>query len=274
MIKVLLLGHKGFLGREFRFYLRNKKIIYSHFKKKKIKFSLLKKKILQFKPNFIINCIAKTNIVYCDKNPKQAFESNVKIPAIILKIIKNTSIKFIHFSSEAVFKGKDLKKTYSEKDVPKPQTIYGITKYEADKLVIQSKNTLIIRLPFLFSRSYNRNICAILLNKLSKNQSVHISMNFFSTFVYAPDLCSFVYNKCIRTDAYFKNKLIHFTTNKKMSMYNFVKKLAKNYRKINIKKIIPVNESYFRKGVKNIPMYLGLSSIYSGTSKSLNYKKL
>lgn len=59
-----------------------------------------------------------------------------------------------------------------------------------------------------------------------------------------------------------------------MSMYNFVKKLAKNYKRINIKKIIPVNESYFRKGVKNIPTYLGLSSIYSGTIKSLDYKKL
>jgi dTDP-4-dehydrorhamnose reductase len=212
IIKILLLGHRGFLGSEFRLYFNNKKIKYITLKEK-ITLTLLKKIFSKVKPNFIINCIAKTNVIYCNNNPQRAFESNVKVPCMILKVIKNSSVKFIHFSSEAVFEGKNANKDNREIDLPNPQTIYGTTKYTADKLIIKSKNTLIVRLPFVYSISNNKNIISRILNKLSKKESVRVSTSFFSTFAFAPDICDFIYNKCIRRNIYFKKKLIHFIIN-------------------------------------------------------------
>jgi dTDP-4-dehydrorhamnose reductase len=275
MIKILLLGDRGFLGSEFKFYLNKKKIKIFTLKEKKVTLTVLKKNFSKFKPNFIINCIAKTNAIYCNNNQQKAFESNFKIPSMILKVIRNSCVKFIHFSSEAVFDKKNANIIKIETDLPKPQSIYGITKYAADKLIIKSKNTLIIRLPFIYSISNNKNIILRILNKLSKKESVRVSNSYFSTFASAHDICNFTYNKCIRRNIYFKKKLIHFTISKKMmSVFDLVKKLAKLNKKINIKRIIPTNEAYFIGGMKraalnskNIKIQRGLSSIYSETGK-------
>ncbi len=273
MIKILLLGHRGFLGSEFRFYLNKKKVKIFTIKEKKVTLTLLKKFFSKFEPNFILNCIAKTNVTYCNNNPQKAFESNVKVPSMILKVIRNSSVKFIHFSSEAVFDGKNANPLKIETDLPKPKSIYGITKYTADKLIIKSKNTLIIRLPFLYSISNNKNIISRILNKISKKESVRVSNSYFSTFALAHDICNFTYNKCIRRNVYFKKKIIHFTISQKMmSVFDLVKKLANINKKINIKRIIPTNEAYFIEGgaafnSKNIKIQRGLSSIYSKIDK-------
>jgi len=194
---------------------------------------------------------------------------------MILKVIRNSSVKFIHFSSEAVFQGKNKDKVKSEIDLPNPKSIYGITKYTADKLIIRSKNTLIIRLPFIYSISNKKNVISRMLNKLTKKESVCASISFSSTFAFAPDICNFVYNKCIRSDIYFKKKIIHFNiSTEKMSFFDLVKKLANKNKKINIKKIIPVCDAHFIKrrrpvgfNSNNITIQRGLTSVYSEISK-------
>jgi dTDP-4-dehydrorhamnose reductase len=70
-----------------------------------VDFNNLKKIITQKKISHIINCIAKTNFSYCEKNKIKAYNANTKIPKIICSIIKKTKIKFIHFSTAAVFLG-------------------------------------------------------------------------------------------------------------------------------------------------------------------------
>ena len=102
-------------------------------KKFKFNFSKLKNLIFKQKPHLIINCIGLTGLIYCQNKKKEAYEVNSKIPQRIIKIIKRTQIRLIHFSTEAVFKGNKLNKIYSEKDKPKPGTIYGKSKYDADK---------------------------------------------------------------------------------------------------------------------------------------------
>ena len=104
----------------------------------------LKNIINNYNPNFIINCIALTGIVYCQKKPKLAYKINAEIPFRILKIIKKKNIKFIHFSTEAVFEGKILKKIYSERDKALPTSVYGKSKLLADNKIIKQKILLLL----------------------------------------------------------------------------------------------------------------------------------
>ena len=67
-----------------------------------------------------------------------------KIPQVLFCVLfydvgcgKNIYIKFIHFSTEAVFSGKKINKIYSENDKAAPGTIYGKSKYAADKKIIK-----------------------------------------------------------------------------------------------------------------------------------------
>ena len=112
-MKILLLGENGSLGQQFKILFKSKKINFIGTSRKKLnlKFNYknLKSIIYRTKPNIIINCIALTGLIYCEDKPQIAYQVNTKIPLNILKIIKNTEIKLIHFSSEAVFRGKTLK---------------------------------------------------------------------------------------------------------------------------------------------------------------------
>ena len=196
-MKVLLLGDTGSLGRQFKSFFIKKKIkfVCVNRKKNNIKLNLnsIRAIIKKNKPDLIINCIALTGLIYCQKKKKEAYESNANIPFRILKVIKKTKIKLIHFSTDAVFRGKKINKVYGEKDKAEPGTVYGKSKYQADKKILKAKNTLIIRLPLLFGPTHSNQIVSKLL-KLAKNgNKIFVADDVYSTPIYSPELCRFVY---------------------------------------------------------------------------------
>ena len=54
--------------------------------------------IHQFKPEFIINCVALTRLIYCEDKPKLAYEINAYFPFQLVKYLKNKKTKLIHFT--------------------------------------------------------------------------------------------------------------------------------------------------------------------------------
>lgn len=275
-MKILLLGESGSLGRQFKKLLSDKKVKFNAIsrKKNKIKFTYknLKKIIDKNKPDIILNCVALTGLIYCENKSKEAYEVNTNIPTNILKIISKTNIKLIHFSTEAVFQGKILKKIYLENDKPNPKTIYGKSKLLADKKILKSKNTLVIRLPMLFGPTHKNQIISKLLHQLLKGNRIYVAKDVYSTPVFTPDLCKFVYYNCIKKDVIFEKKLVHFTSLKVFSIYKFVYHLAKNIKGIKINNIVKVNDVYFKSGVKIKPKNLGLTSSYGSCITKINFK--
>tara|TARA_Y100001970_G_scaffold53704_1_gene68101 strand:- start:39126 stop:39971 length:846 start_codon:yes stop_codon:yes gene_type:complete len=274
-MKVLLLGDTGSLGRQFKsFFLKKKiKVVSINRKKNNIKFNpnSIKKIVKKNKPNIIINCIALTGLIYCQRKKKEAFEANTNIPLRILSTIKKTKIKLIHFSTDAVFKGKKVNKIYGEKDKAYPGTIYGKSKYSADKKILKAKNTLVIRLPLLFGPTHSGQIVSKLLKSVKKGNKIFVADDVYSTPVYTPELCSFVYQNCFKKDKIFSKKLIHFTSSRRLSMYKLIYELSKNIKGINLNKIIKVKDSYFKTGIKIKPKNLGLTSEYKSCIKKINF---
>ncbi len=275
-MKVLLLGDTGSLGSEFRQLFSNKKV---HFycinrKKKKFKFNFSKLKNLIFKqkPHLIINCIGLTGLIYCQNKKKEAYEVNSKIPQRIIKIIKGTQIRLIHFSTEAVFKGNKLNKIYSEKDKPKPGTIYGKSKYDADKKILKAPNTLVIRLPLLFGPTHKKQIVSKLLKLIKDKKKIFVADDVYSTPLYTPEVCKFVFDNFIKNQKTIKTKLIHFTGSRLISMYKLILELSKSIPGANHKNIIRVKDAYFNTGIKIKPKNLGLTSRNRKYIKTINYK--
>ncbi|MDA9696739.1 sugar nucleotide-binding protein [Candidatus Pelagibacter sp.] len=264
--RILLLGHKGLLGQEFLRFFKSKKIKFFLLQKKITVFNL-KKIISKNSINFIINCAGKTNICYCENNFKEAFESNTTLPLTILSVIKKTSIKFVHFSSEAIFQGNIKNKIYNEKDIPNPKNVYAITKFLPENSIIEAKNTLIIRLPFLISEHSNEKNISKLIKRFLNNEKVYINNKFFSTFVYVPDFINFFYKNCIMKNNFFEKKIIHYSSGENMSLYEYFIKVFDNRTKYSIKNIIPLNKK------KNF-QYFGLNSIYKQCINKNNFSKI
>ena len=275
-MRILLFGENGSLGRQFKKLFNVKKVKFIGISRKKNKIKLthenLKKIINKNKPDIILNCIALTGLIYCENKRREAYEVNTKLPINILKIINKTNIKFVHFSTEAVFQGKILNKIYIENDKPNPGTIYGKSKLLADEKILKSKNTLVVRLPMLFGPTHKNQIISKLLLQLLKGKKIYVSDDVYSTPVFSPDLCKFVYDNCIKKDTMFKKKLIHFTSLKVFSIYKFIYYLAKNIKGIKITNIVKVKDAYFKSAIKIKPKNLGLTSLYSNCITKINFK--
>ncbi len=124
----------------------------------------------------------------------------------------------------------------------------------------------------LFGPTHKSQIISKLLIQLIKGNRIYVADDVYSTPVYSPDLCKFVYLNCIKKDILFKKKLVHFTSSKIYSIYNFIVNLSKNIKGIEIKNIVKVKDAYFKNGTKIKPKNLGLTSLYPSCITKINFK--
>ena len=81
---------------------------------KKIDIKEIEKKIKEINPKIIINCVANTDLEYCEIKPKDTEFPNSILPEILFKISFKNNIKFVHFSTDHLYSGG--KKFKSEKE--------------------------------------------------------------------------------------------------------------------------------------------------------------
>jgi len=94
----------------------------------------IKSIIAEFQPSFIIHLAGLTGNIECEKNPKDAFVSNVLSTCNILKASIKIKPKIVFASSREVY-GNTEKKA-KEKDQLKPININGITKMLSENLIL------------------------------------------------------------------------------------------------------------------------------------------
>jgi dTDP-4-dehydrorhamnose reductase len=158
MFKILVLGSSGNLGNQLYKGLKkinNIKLFHTGLRKRKFDFlcnKKLTKFILSINPNLIINCIAYTDIDYCESFKSLSKKINFEIIKEIfkLKVQKKLKFNFIHFSTDQFYNQKQMK---SNKENSKIYLInnYCIHKRMAEIECLKNK-ALIFRTNF-FGRS-------------------------------------------------------------------------------------------------------------------------
>ncbi len=100
--------------------------------------------------DYIINCIATTNVDGCEDNPGLAFQINSAFVAQLAQFCHKNAIVLIHISTDYVFSG-DKSSKYLETDNINPLNVYGLSKAAGDLAVaIYSDKYFIIRVSSLF----------------------------------------------------------------------------------------------------------------------------
>ena len=158
-MKILIFGSSGILGNYLCKFLKKKYFIYNNGLRRR-KFDLnnffqLKKIILKTKPDVLINCTAITDIDFCEKNKKKAYDINFKILKNTIDIIKKEKlkIKIIKISTDQFYNFK--KKVLNKENIKKTPNYYCKTKYIAEKICIKN-NFLVLRTNF-FGKSRSKN---------------------------------------------------------------------------------------------------------------------
>lgn len=92
-------------------------------------------------PRIVIHCAAQSRTGPCQQDPILAGRINVEATALLAEL--SAGIPFLFFSSDQVFDG--AKGWYVETDPVNPLNVYGETKAEAERLVLQNPRHSVIR---------------------------------------------------------------------------------------------------------------------------------
>jgi len=152
-MKILLFGKHGQLGWELHRSLQGLGEILAYdypevdFKEP----ASLRRLVVDIAPQLVINAAAYTDVDKAESEPEQAKLINVDAPGILAKACREQGAAFIHYSTDYVFDGK--KGTpYTEDDLPNPLNVYGQTKLEGERAILDAGGcNLIFRTAWVYS---------------------------------------------------------------------------------------------------------------------------
>ena len=184
----------------------------------------LKEIVRTIQPDLIINLAAITDVDKCEENPQLAKEVNI---AGLQNICNTFGGKIIQLSTDYVFDGKNG--PYIEEDKVSPLSIYGKTKLEAEKIIINhNPDNLILRGNVLYD--YNKYTKASFLNWVINSLNQKISINVVNDQINNPTWTksmSNVISSCIEKGI---SGIYHWGDATFISRYKFAKMIAEKYR--------------------------------------------
>ena len=119
------------------------------------------------RPDWVINCAAMTNVDGAHENPQLAMNVNAIGPANIARAATAVGARMIQISTEAVFDG-ERTEPYSEDDVCRPVSVYGVTKLAGEIMVrLYAPDSLVLRTSWLYSDGRGVNFPTRILDQLA-----------------------------------------------------------------------------------------------------------
>ncbi|MBS4022832.1 MAG: dTDP-4-dehydrorhamnose reductase [Dethiobacter sp.] len=147
------------------------------------------KKISTFKPHFVINTAAITDVDGCENQIKKALDVNGLGPNYLAKACRENDSILVHFSTEMIFDG--LKTTpYVETDCPNPLLAYGLTKYIGEQNIKKTgcKYT-ILRTSWLFGGGVPKFVNNF-ISKANQAHSIKVVKNQTGSPTYIYDIAA------------------------------------------------------------------------------------
>ena len=138
--KVLIIGSKGQLGKEFVGYFQRKNIDFVAHDIDSLDITD-KKAVLDVvndtKIDVIINCAAYNNVDEAEKGDSFVYDINANALKYISVIAKEKNILLVHYSSDYVFDG-EKNQPYVETDPTNPLNEYGKSKLLGEQYIVES----------------------------------------------------------------------------------------------------------------------------------------
>ena len=271
-MKILITGANGLLGHELSSILKDHSLILlSHSQLDISDSDQVNTQLDSSQPDVVINSAAYTQVDACETNYDLAFSSNATGPKNLAIKCKQLNIPLIHISTDYVFEGNEKKNTpLEENDKLGPKTVYGKTKLEGEKLVMENCDKyFILRTAWLYGEG--KNFVKTMINLSKKNKELKVVNDQIGSPTYAKDLAKAI--KEIVEKKSEKYGIYHVTNKGQVSWYEFAKKIF-DIKKIEIKVNPCASEEYPRPAPR--PHYSVLSDkkwIESGFTPMRNYEE-
>ncbi len=144
-----------------------------------------------FTPDVVINAAAMTAVDACESDRDACWKINVDAVETLARLSRTHGTRLVQLSTDFVFDGEAG--PYTENDRPHPISYYGKSKLAAENHVRKSglTNWAIVRTVLVYGMAENlsrSNIVLWLLDKFSRDETVHMVTDHIRTPTYVVDL--------------------------------------------------------------------------------------
>ncbi len=140
------------------------------------------------RPWAVINTAGFVRVDEAAKNAERCFRENASGAEILARACARRGIPMVTFSSDLVFNGQ-LGRAYMESDAISPTCVYGNSKAEAERRVLEAwEQALVVRTSAFFGPWDSYNFVHAVLRELSAGRRFEASDNLHVSPTYVPDL--------------------------------------------------------------------------------------
>ena len=181
-----------------------------------------------FKPTHVIHTAAVTNVDYCEQNEAECNIVNTKAVEYLFNAAKAVDAHFQLLSTDFVFDGE--KGNYTEQDDVNPLSVYGKSKVNAEKLLIENSytNWSIVRTIIVYGTGNNlsrSNIICWAKDALANGDKLSIIDDQFRAPTWAFDLAW----ACLEICKLKKTGIFHISGPESMSIFEIVNRIANHF---------------------------------------------
>ena len=167
-----------------------------------------------------INCAAYTAVDKAEDEPALARKINALAPQILAKACKKHNALLVHVSTDYVFDGNGSN-PYREDEPVCPQSVYGVTKAEGEKLIHESGcNYFIVRTAWLYSAT-GKNFVKTMLMLADTRDEINVVADQKGTPTWAFDLAEMLVHLINQNGTKPVHETFHFTNTGIITWYDF-----------------------------------------------------
>ncbi len=190
------------------------------------------------KNDFIVPLAALVGAPLCEKNKSEAISVNLESIKYLMKTITKRN-KIIYLTTNSGYGVGEKNKYCDEKSPLKPISLYGRTKVEAEKIVMQSKNSIGFRLATVFGYSYRMRTDLLVNNfvfKAVRDRKLLIyEPHFRRNYIHINDVVQGILYSIKNFNRLRANVYNLGLSSANLTKYNLAKKIKKKINSLKIK---------------------------------------
>ena len=143
--------------------------------------------VADIRPEAIINCAAYTNVDGAEAEPQAAYLANVLGVENLALAACEVDSRFVTISTDYVFDGAKSG-FYTQRDTPKPQGVYAVTKRQGEVAAMQANGrSIVVRTGWIYGEG-GTNFLSVMHKLMAEGESVKAIKDSYGTPTFAGDL--------------------------------------------------------------------------------------
>ena len=189
---LLIIGKTGTLGYAFQQACLLRSLKYVAVDRSELNIldeSMIRDVINKYRPWGVINTAGYVRVDDAEADVDACYAANVTGAVSLARVCKDRGIGFMSFSSDLVFNG-NQNVPYLEEDTVSPLNVYGHTKAEAERLILEENSaSLIIRTSAFFGPWDKYNFALKIVEAAKRKETIIVPKDVIISPTYLPDLC-------------------------------------------------------------------------------------